>query len=120
MGIFSFLFNSKETKIKAEHLYGDWDAVSLNGEALSKHGFSSIKIKITSDTIRIITKMNTFGDFTTISEGNWELNDKIFISKIGDGEKQSRLRFYGTRLIFTPDPLFKSETVSKSEYSKIG
>jgi hypothetical protein len=119
MGLFSFLFGCKQQEIPKEALYGNWEAVKLNSGPINKHGFTSIKMNITPDSIHITTEMKTFGEITTKSEGTWQLIGNVFKSKIGEAEKDSRIKVRGANIIFMPDPLFKQETVYESEYQKV-
>lgn len=119
LGLLSFLFSCKQPGINKDALYGSWEAIRLDGKPINTHGFTSIKMKITPDSIYITTQMKTFGDVTTESEGSWELTGNGFKSKIGEGGKESNIYMQGSNLIFTPDPLFKQEAVSKSEYQRV-
>lgn len=115
----SILFGCKQPKINKEALYGNWEAVRLDGEPINTHGFTSIKMNITPDPIRITTQMKTFADVTTKSEGSWELAGNVFNAKIGDNDKTSQIQLQRSNLIFSPDPLINQEAVSNSEYQKV-
>ena len=119
MGLFTFLFGCKQQEVLKENLYGTWEAVKLNGGPISKHGFTSIKMNITPDSIYITTEMKTFGDVTTKSQGTWQLMDNVLKSKIGEVNRDSHLQIQGGNTIFTPDPLFQPEAVYESEYRKV-
>lgn len=115
----SILFGCEQPEINKEILYGNWEAVRLDGEPINTHGFTSIKMNITPDSIHITTQMKTFADVTTVSKGSWELAGNVFKAKIGDGDKASQIQLQDSNLIFGPDPLFNQEAVTKSEYQKV-
>lgn len=119
MGLFTLLFGCKNQEISKESLYGNWEAIKLNDEPINKHGFTSIKMNISPDSIHITTQTKTFGEITTESEGTWQLTGNVFKSKIGEINKETHLRVKGSNILFTPDPLFRNETVSTSEYRKM-
>ena len=119
MGLFGLFFGFKKHLPKKEDLIGNWEAVKLNDEPLDMHGFSFVRINISSGSIQITTELKTVGRITTESNGPWELKGNIFRSKIGDDFKESELAFFSGNLTFSPDPLFKEDAVFKSEYKKV-
>lgn len=119
MGIFSFLMGCKQQAIKRETLYGNWEAITFDNVPISEHKFVSVKMSITADSIQVVTQMKSFADLTTKSESEWSYQNGVIKSKFGDNFKTSSLQLHGDNLIFTPDPLFNSETVHKSEYKRV-
>ncbi len=119
MRLFKFLFGYKKTEFLKEDLIGNWEALKLNGEPISKHGFAYIRMHISIDSISISTGMNIFDGITTESIGTWKLSGKVFQSEIGESIRESKFEIREDNLTFEPDPLFKVDTVFKSEYRRI-
>ena len=119
LGFFTFLFGCNKKEIKEEALYGKWMAINLNNQPIQSHGFTSIILTLSHDSIEIITEIKTIGSMTTVSNGIWSYKDGIFKSKIGDNFIKSKITISKSSLIFSPDPLFLKEAVLNSEYRKI-
>jgi len=120
MGLFSFMFGCSSSELNKSELIGKWDCVKLNDQPIKEHGFTSIQMEMFSnDSVVIITTMNTFGEVTTKSKGTWSIKNGKVKAKIGANYIESIIEFSDGLLTFTPDLLFKSETVEKSEYKKI-
>ena len=119
VGIFSFFLGCRQSTIKKETLYGNWEAVKFDNVPIGEHEFISVKMTITADSIRVITQMKSFADLTTRSESEWSYQNGVIKSKFGDKYKTSHLELIGDNIIFTPDLLFNSEIVHKSEYQRV-
>ena len=118
IAIITILFGCKQP-IGKNALVGNWDAIKLDGTPINTHGFTSIKMQITTDSVYITTQMKTFGDVTTVSKGSWELKGKVFTTTIGEGVKESNVTLKENMISFSPDPLLNQDAVSKSEYQRV-